>query len=186
MGFTHITLEIVLILGFQILYGFLYKQLGLLVGSFMAGLALGTYWGERKNISTQNPRLDLVFLQSFFILFAFVLFLLFKTFGTRASIWTQMPDWLVFPGLAAFTGIIGGLQIPWAVKVLALEGVPMEKSAGYLYGYDLGGSAAGCMLASIILLPLYGIGLTLLFLGMVSTAAIVLLLLEISFGRENS
>jgi len=43
-GFAASGLEVVLLLAFQILYGSVYQQLGIIVTVFMAGLAAGAFW----------------------------------------------------------------------------------------------------------------------------------------------
>lgn len=47
-GFAASSLEVVLLLGFQALCGSLYYQLGIIVTVFMAGLAVGATWGNRR------------------------------------------------------------------------------------------------------------------------------------------
>jgi spermidine synthase len=47
-GFAASSLEVVLLLGFQALCGSLYYQLGIIVTVFMAGLAVGAAWVNRK------------------------------------------------------------------------------------------------------------------------------------------
>ena len=51
-GFAASALEVVLLLGFQILYGSVYQQLGIIVTVFMTGLAVGAWVGNRGR-STQ-------------------------------------------------------------------------------------------------------------------------------------
>jgi len=46
-GFTASAVEVVLLLGFQALYGSLYQQVGLVVTVFMAGVALGAWLANR-------------------------------------------------------------------------------------------------------------------------------------------
>jgi spermidine synthase len=46
-GFAASALEVVLLLGFQILYGSVYGQLGIIITMFMAGLAVGAWMGNR-------------------------------------------------------------------------------------------------------------------------------------------
>ena len=41
MGFTQIGLEMLLLLGFQAVYGYVYHQLAIVIAGFMAGMALG-------------------------------------------------------------------------------------------------------------------------------------------------
>ena len=46
-GFAASALEVVLLLGFQALYGSLYRQVGLVVTVFMGGLAVGAWRAQR-------------------------------------------------------------------------------------------------------------------------------------------
>lgn len=58
-GFAAASLEVVLLLGFQALCGSLYYQLGIIVTVFMAGLAAGAAWANRRdatNSERQNHR----------------------------------------------------------------------------------------------------------------------------------
>jgi spermidine synthase len=48
-GFAASALEIVLLLGFQVLYGSVYGQLGIIITMFMAGLAVGAWAGSRMS-----------------------------------------------------------------------------------------------------------------------------------------
>src|SRR5208283_2249493 len=54
-GFAASTLEIVLLLGFQALYGSLYRQVGLVVTVFMAGLAVGAWRIQRRLFRAGTP-----------------------------------------------------------------------------------------------------------------------------------
>ena len=42
MGMSLITLEIILLLGFQAIYGYIYHQMAALIGFFMAGIGVGS------------------------------------------------------------------------------------------------------------------------------------------------
>ena len=48
MGFTLIGLEILLLLAFQAIYGYIYYQLAILIAAFMVGMTLGSWWGLRR------------------------------------------------------------------------------------------------------------------------------------------
>jgi len=57
-GLAASALEVVLLLGFQILYGSVYGQLGIIVTMFMAGLAVGAWVGNRglmRNDTNPHP-----------------------------------------------------------------------------------------------------------------------------------
>jgi hypothetical protein len=47
MGFTLLGLEVLLLLGFQALYGYVYQQLAILVALFMVGMAVGAWQALR-------------------------------------------------------------------------------------------------------------------------------------------
>src|ERR1035441_10984877 len=48
MGFTLMALEVLLLLGFQAIYGYVYQQLALLVAAVMMGMAMGSWLGLRS------------------------------------------------------------------------------------------------------------------------------------------
>jgi spermidine synthase len=58
MGFTELGLEILLLLGFQALYGYVYHELTILVALFMVGMALGGWWALRSAPSQGRGTLD--------------------------------------------------------------------------------------------------------------------------------
>jgi spermidine synthase len=47
-GFTGMALEVVLLLAFQSMYGFVYEEVGVIVASFMAGMAAGAYYSSMR------------------------------------------------------------------------------------------------------------------------------------------
>ena len=54
MGFTLIGLEILLLLAFQAVYGYVYHQLAVVIAAFMAGMALGSWWALRRTGSSKT------------------------------------------------------------------------------------------------------------------------------------
>ena len=45
---TLMALQVLLLLGFQAIFGYVYSALAILVGAFMVGLALGSWWSLRR------------------------------------------------------------------------------------------------------------------------------------------
>jgi len=77
MGFTTIIVEIIMIIFFQTLYGYLYGRIALLLTSFMTGLYLGALRGKmRKKYSL----VQILFIQFGFL---FLLFLLYLSLNIR-------------------------------------------------------------------------------------------------------
>ena len=110
-GFTLITLQIVLLLAFQAIYGYVYYQLAILIGVCMAGLAMGSWLSMRRTlVSDRSPCRSMASTQILLALSAPVLMvvisLLARLSGAAA---TWLAD-LVFPALAALSGIRGELN----------------------------------------------------------------------------
>ena len=76
----------------------------------------------------------------------------------------------LFALLLSFAGFLGGYQF-----VLANRIIGVEKNIGRLYALDLTGSAAGAMLISLFLIPIYGLPTCLLFLFTLNGSVWVLL-----------
>jgi spermidine synthase len=161
-GFAATTLEIVLLLAFQVLCGSVYHQLGIIVTVFMTGLALGAVMGNRRmksrsngGISTASTAKHLALLAfaiaGYAILLAFLLPLLNRLGNSAAS--------LVFikAAIALLTFILAalvGMQFPLATR---LEFDGSVAGASRLYTADFVGSFLGALLASTLLIPLIGV-----------------------------
>jgi len=161
IGATEISAEIILLILFQVLYGYIYAWLGIIIGLFMLGLACGTfiYIRFKKKPSENYPSplkgegmgdgvrtLSLIQL-SIALYFLIILFMsIAKIPGVNYIIGV-----LIFVG-----GFFGGLHFPLSVEILG------SKKAGVLYGIDLLGSSFGAIITTIIFIPILGIIYTLL------------------------
>jgi spermidine synthase len=154
-GFTLMALEIILLLAFQSIYGFLYRQLAILIALFMAGMAVGSWLGLRHIHRDHRPACRAVAITQFILALAapllmLVVSLLARLSGT-AAIWLAAQ--CVFPALAALSGILGGYQFPLAAQLYGESG---ERRLGWLYAIDLLGGCAGALLLSAYLIPVFG------------------------------
>ena len=80
------------------------------------------------------------------------------------------------PGLSLMTGILGGVHFGMAVIVMARSGVVLEKIGGGFYALDLLGAAVGVLVASLFIIPIYGILNMLLFLSAIAVISLLTLL----------
>jgi spermidine synthase len=152
-GYTSIFLEIVVLLGFQIFYGYVYSRLGLILTVFMLGLALGAYLSKRK---AEKRKMNFRFLsgvQFMQVILPLVLLVLVKIFSKipLKEFWIESS--LLF--IMTFCGIIGGLEFTTANHLYLQE--VKEKKVGTGYSIDLLASAISSILVSAILIPLLGI-----------------------------
>lgn len=156
-GFTLITLEIILLLAFQSIYGYVYHQLAILIGLCMAGIALGSWLGIlRAGRGNRLPCGALAANQFLLALSApaliFGVSFLAKISGVAA---TWLAAQCVFPALAALAGMLGGYQFPIAAEIY-LHGRGGRAKLGALYAADLLGGCAGALLLATYLIPVFG------------------------------
>jgi len=156
-GFTMIALQIVLLLAFQAIYGYVYYQLAILIGLCMAGLAMGSWLSIRRTrVGDRPPCRSMATTQILIALSAPVsivaVSLLARISGVAA---TWMAAQLVFPALAALAGVLGGTQFPIATQIY-LHHDSDRSRRGTLYAVDLLGGCAGALLLSTYLIPVFG------------------------------
>ena len=172
-GITECSLQIVLLIAFQTLYGSVYYKLGLIFMMFMAGTALGAF-AANKNKRT-NPR-TLIALQSLYIIqAAAVPPILILMQRTPPGIVTTVTELFLFPLLPALTGLIGGLQFPKAANFFYREKQKLGAASGIAYGMDLMGAALGSLLISFFILPLGGVKNTCMLLVLINALAVFML-----------
>jgi spermidine synthase len=161
MGFTELGLEILLLLGFQALYGYVYHELTILVALFMVGMALGSWWALRSaGGGSGAARRDLRLLAGLQILLAVapvLVFGLFVQLGRVNSMSGQRAaSEILFPALALVAGLLGGFQFLLASRIYFGDAPESGRSPGMLYALDLGGACAGALALSGLLIPVYG------------------------------
>lgn len=179
-GAIEMVLQVVLLLSFQIIAGFLYRQLALIIAFFMTGLAIGAGWISRREPTlpkTTVARGLFIRVQVLVCVLPFGLMLFLplihgeiQNFLSPAAI-----GWL-FSGLSLITGILGGVHFGLAVMVMAGTGVALEKIGGAFYALDLAGAAAGVLIATLFILPIYGIMNTLIVMSGLSGISLLTLL----------
>ncbi len=158
-GFAGTSIEIVLLLVFQVMFGYVYMVVGFFIMIFMGGLALGAYHIS-KRFNTFNKGLFRK-LQYMIIIFSLLLpfiFLLLKTLS--------LPDVLLFIVftilLLTISFVTGGI-----FSVASKLGVGnYSEMASKTYGLDLLGAATGALIFTIYLIPMLGFGGSMLVVGL--------------------
>jgi spermidine synthase len=156
-GFTLMALQIFLLLAFQSIYGYVYHQLAILVGLSMAGIALGSWLGMRRIRSDGHSACRRMAATQFLLAisglaFLFVVSLLARISGI-ATMWIAAQ--LLFPALAALSGILGGYQFPVAADIF-LHDSKGKAGLGTLYAIDLLGGCGGALVLSSFMIPVFG------------------------------
>lgn len=184
VGATQMVVEIVLLLAFQILEGFVYKQLALIVTFFMVGMSLGAFSVERTH-GRLKPFRRLVQTQACLCAYLPAMLGLLHLLHQLAES-APLPQGafpVVFSFLASISGFLGGAHFSLAVKAcgdptLSIEESGQTTSPGQssiredpfhgkpseagpiLYALDLTGAAMGAVGASFILIPVLGLSKT--------------------------
>ncbi len=159
-GFAGTALEVVLVLGFQILYGYVYSQVGVLITTFMVGLVVGAFYvnktGEKYSLRS------LVGLE--FLLVAFSL-------GLAVALPHIVK--VLFPGTVVVLGAFVGAEFPLASKLYYKD---VHVTAAALYSADLLGGCLGALLVSTLLVPLVGLGSICILVGGLNAVSGLILL----------
>jgi spermidine synthase len=185
-GFTLMALQIFLLLGFQAVYGYVYTELAILIGLFMAGIALGSWLAMRTNNSSDGGATNGWRLAGTQILLALTgpaLLLtvsLIASFASAASAWVAAQ--VIFPALAALAGVLGGYQFVVAAGIF-LRGRGERSGLGVLYAIDLLGGFVGALALSTFLIPLFGFWRT-AWLAVAINAAAVLLAARVNLATK--
>ncbi len=152
-GFAASALEVVILIGFQILYGYVYHKVGIIITMFMLGLAIGSFYMNRI-LQTRKIR-DLIQVEFAIVAFAVVLpFILVKLNHVENKFFIFFSAHIIFPVLTIVLAILVGMEFPLSSK-LFFKGV--ANTAGILYSADLIGACIGAIIVSTILIPLLGI-----------------------------
>jgi len=164
-GFAASGLEIVLLLGFQMLYGSVYRQVGLVVTVFMGGLAAGAWAAGRASSRVPAARALAVLglgIAAFALAVPPILRASQAVDATPGGpLVGQGLILLATLGLAAMVGA----QFPLA----AAAGGPAAAPAR-LFSADLAGAALGALLVASLLVPLAGVPAVCLLIAVLNAA----------------
>ncbi|MEK7397407.1 MAG: hypothetical protein AAB116_10780, partial [Candidatus Poribacteria bacterium] len=154
-GFAEIAFEVIVSLGFQIIYGYMYYKLGLILTAFMIGLIGGGIAITRIMDRLKNELLMFVYTQVAICIYPLLLLLAFYIF--KGGFAYSLGANVVFPLLPVVAGFMGGFQFPLATRIYLKYNPKVGRVAGLTYGVDLVGSCIGAFLVSAFLVPIIGI-----------------------------
>lgn len=177
-GFTELGFQLVILLAFQIIYGYVYYKLGVILSFFMAGLVLGSRLITQRLQRPLDEYAWLLRTQTAIVVYSLILPLLF--YALRAVSAVKLMGWagsnVIFPALPVIAGFIGGLQFPLANKIVLKNTRAIGRTAGKTYGMDLLGSCIGAFLVSAFLVPILGITQTCLAVALLNAAVLIVLI----------
>ncbi|MBN1585870.1 MAG: hypothetical protein JW937_00400 [Candidatus Omnitrophica bacterium] len=156
LGAAGILYETVLILAFQALHGYVYWQLGALFAAFMLGLSAGAQWALRIHGPASEP--EMLKRLRRLLLWAGVWGL---TLGSSLPFLKELSVWplALFSALVFTSALWPGAGFALAAR--ALHNTRASQVSGTLYAADLWGAALGAVLTSAMLVPVFGLQVTL-------------------------
>jgi len=146
LGLVQMVLELVILFAFQVLHGYLYAEVSLIITAFMAGLALGGTTSNNLRFSKKTARRALIKVQFAVVIYC-GLFSLILTLPIPAPA-------ITFPLLALLAGCLAGAAFPLALILMPGES---GQEAGSLYAADLLGGCLGALLGAVLFVPVLGI-----------------------------
>ncbi len=164
-GFSGSTVEIILLIAIQILYGYVYYMISIIITLFMAGLALGVFIGQKviSNYSISGMKKLIFTMMLFLFLTGSILIILKNT--SLPVILLQIIIGLLMIISAGITGLI----FLYASKLRP----DLPSMGAGIYSLDLLGSATGAFLSTIFIIPV---------LGLISTAMVLAALAAITWS----
>ncbi len=176
-GFTQMVMQVVILLSFQIIYGYVYYKLGLIITAFMAGLGMGSLWIIRIMPKLKKDLNLFIWAQLAICIYPLTLPIILRWLSNSSG---TGISWLgsnvLFPFLPIIAGFIGGIQFPLANKIyLGNEKKEIGRVAGLSYGIDLFGSCLGALLTAIFLIPILGIPKTCQVTAIINFTVLILL-----------
>ncbi len=173
IGFAASSMEIIVLIAFQVVSGYLYLANGMLITLFMTGMAAGAWLGNRwyrdhlfRHFMCLQAVAPVIILS-----LPLILVILQKTGN---------PDVLAYSFFAAimFTfSFLTGLVFNLSSRIRVTD---IARSSGELYGIDLLGASLGSVLTAAYLIPLLG-----LIMVSVFVAAVCLLSAIVAFIRRK-
>jgi len=170
-GFTAASMEIMILFSFQVLYGYLYQAVGVIILLFMLGLVLGS--GLKKRMHSRD-RLRLYITVQLILACSSVLIPL-------VIIWLSslaFPAWIIqlkLAGITLFIAFLVGFEYNLASTVKPMNW--FQNVTGN-YSAELFGSAVGAFAVTIFLFPLIGMVYTGLVLAVLNTTSAAILFIR--------
>ncbi len=176
VGMAGIGLEISLILGFQVLYGYVYHLIGIVIASFMLGILIGNHLMIKRLDLIKNPLSILGWTVFICAVYSITLpFLIVSLSPLSGKAFINISTWFLFPFLNIVAGFFVGAVFVLSSRIYLKEKGEAGKGGGLIYATDLIGGMAGSLLTSLFFLPIFGIIQTCILLGMINLIVALLL-----------
>ena len=177
-GFCGMAIEMLLVLVFQGLYGYIYTRIGLIVAMFMLGLVAGAPSGRWMAAKRgRMPWLLMGGVELLLAVFPLVIILLVRLAAGPGGnpILLRGLETAVY-GCVAVAGWAVGAEFPLGNRLYMDAGGTVGAAAAITDASDHAGAALGSLAVGVVLVPIFGLRAACLALCAVKSAGLVLLL----------
>jgi spermidine synthase len=182
-------LDLAIIFTFQTLFGYLYYQIGLLITTFMVGIALSSLFITRRLDRIKRDTSLFLRIELLIILFSVVLPFALSVPShhlEKTSVYILLYG--TFLTMSFLCGVLVGLQFPLANKIYLSThpaGGIFGQTAGLLYSADLFGGFFGGLLGGVLLLPILGLKESCFMMAIIKASSLLLFLIFMKFHRPG-
>jgi spermidine synthase len=166
-GFSASAMQLILILSFQIAFGYIFKTIGLFSAAFMVGLAAGALYRKKRIRVTAGNRL--VFMQLILAVMSCVVPVVIQISGHMLQFSTLLLMLYLF--VCLFISMTTGIIFSLSYQISANK---KPGTAGGIYGADLAGAALGVFATTLLLIPVAGIRMASCLAGIFNIIALLL------------
>ncbi len=172
-GFTAIILELILLFSFQVFYGYVFREIGILITVFMTGMAAGSLVVIIYLHRIKRTMALFIGVEAITVLFCIALLLL--SFSVEPAANESLSSIRVmFFFLLFVSGLLTGFEFPLANRIYQAGSI--GRTAGMLYSADLFGGWVGGLVGGIVFLPVLGLSGSCIVLVALKMSSILLLL----------
>lgn len=171
IGFSSLGAEIIIIFAFQVIYGYVYYMIGIIITFFMIGISLGSFFSLKfiKKAKYNN----IIVAQLILVLIFFAMpFIIMQQKNMQGG---ELLSIIIFNVLMFVIAFLSGSIFGFSTR---LRSSSIEKIAGESYSSDLFGSALGAVFVSSYLLPQFGLFWTSIFISSLCFLSLILLITE--------
>jgi len=161
-GLTTMGVEMLIIFSFQVVYGYIYLQIGAIITAFLLGLLPGAIAGKTWKLKTRSK---LIFSEALLLSILLLFYVWVAYFRNELHPFS-------FLGFCFLFSFLCGFQFPVVTNTIGEERSPV---AGCLAA-DLCGASVGTLATGAILIPFWGIKSAVIFLILVKISSTIVTL----------
>lgn len=150
-GFVNLGFEVVILMSYQIIYGDLFKKIGVLLSLFIAGFIPGLYLQSKREKKRKEEIIICDIILSLMMV-SYVLMLNYIEANQKYLAYSSQEG--VFYGFALIIGAIVGYQVSSIFERMKERN---QDRVSRIYALDFLGASVGAVLTGIYLIPLVGL-----------------------------